>query len=148
MTELQQALALEGVVEWEGKSIRIGPTSVEVMGRWEDWLADETLQRLLRVLGKRPGGEDKAIRAVANQAAEGVFDFYGEASAKRMGELSGLKMLVFFRALQHDETISKAVTDAIVERDWEVMYRQIRKEMAAADALLPNDEAPKTGAAA
>lgn len=138
MTELHQALGLETVVQWEGRSIKIGPVTVEVVARWEDWLATENLERLRRI----GGNDDKALRVVADQAAEGVFDFYGATSAKRMGELSGLKQLTYFMALQHDGGISKATTDAIVEKDFETMLQSIKKDMAATDALLPNDEAP------
>ena len=146
MTELQQALALEGSLEYEGVVYRFGGTTLEVMARWEDWLADETLQRMERLLARKPDGAQQAMRIVADQSAEGVFDFYGATSSRRMRELSGLKKLVFFRIAQNHPDVQKKVVDAIVERDWEVIYREIQKEFAALEALLPNADAPETGA--
>lgn len=145
MTELQQALALEGTVEADGVVYRIGGTTLEVMAGWEDWLASETLDRLLRIHGKRPNGETQAIKTVADQSAEGAFDFFGELSQKRMSTLTGLKMLVYLRIRQNHKDVPKKTIDAVVEKDWEAMFLHLRKEMAAQESLLPNDAAPETG---
>ncbi len=146
MTELQQALALDGTVTADdGTEYRLGGTTAEVMGGWEDFLASETLDRLLRIHGKRPNGEAQAIKAVAEMSEEGAFDFFGESSQKRMQTLSGLKRLVYLRIKQNHPDVPKKTIDAVVEREWETLFREIQKEMAAQDALLPNDEAPETG---
>ena len=142
MTELGQALSLGGTVEHNGKVYPVGPTTTEVIARWEDWLANETLQRVERLLSKKPDGAQQAIRIVADQSAEGVFDFYGEASRKRIGELSGLKMLTYFRVAVKMPAVTKKEIDELVDATWEQLYREQQKEQAALAALLPNDEAP------
>ncbi len=145
MTELQQVLALETSVEFDGKTYRISKVALEVMAAWEDWLFNETLERTIRAMRTKPNGEMLAIKATAEMSAEGIFDFYEEASLVRMSKISGLKRLMLFRLRQNHPDITNAIVEAIVDRDFEQFQLAIKAEMAAQDALLPNDDAP-TGA--
>lgn len=149
MTELQQALALEESIEHEGVVYKLGPISVEVMGAWEDWLAGETLDRMLRLVGRArgPDAENRAIESVAKLSAAGVFDFYEDASQNRMRTLAGQKKMTFFRIKQHHPLVEAKVVNDIVEQQWEKLYLAIRKQLAAQAALDPNADAPaQTGA--
>ena len=101
MTELSgvvsKAYADEGIIEDGGEVFHTGKTTLEVMAEWEDWLANDALERMLRMLRKQPGGEDKAIKAIATMSAEGAFDFYGQTSATKLGTPSGIKQLIYLR---------------------------------------------------
>lgn len=146
MTELRLALGDNGNIEWEGVVYNTGSTSLEVMAQWEDWLAGETLERQIRLLRKTQNGEMKAIKAVAEMSAEGVFDFYGEVSEKRINTPSGLKQLFFLRILQNNDKVTKKTVNAMIDAKLANQLRlQWEKEQAALDAILPNAEAP-TGA--
>ena len=144
MTELFLALNQEGGrIEWKGKVYYTGATTLEVMAEWEDWLASETLERQIRLLRKVHGGEDKAIRAVAQMSAEGVFDFYGETSESRMRKPSGLKQLFFIRIKQNHPDVVKATINEMIDHHLEkALMLEYKKEQASLEALLPNDEAP------
>lgn len=143
MTELRLALGDNGKIEWEGVVYHTGATSLEVMAQWEDWLAGETLERQIRLLRKTQNGENKAIKAVAEMSAEGVFDFYGETSEKRINTPSGLKQLFFLRILQNNDKVTKKTVNAMIDAKLANELRlQWEKEQAALDAILPNAEAP------
>ena len=98
MTELQQALATETTIEWEGVVYRVGGITLEVMAAWEQWLAGETLDKMILLLGKHKDGEEKAIRAVAKLSASGEFDYFGDPSQDRLRTMAGQKKL---RVLEH-----------------------------------------------
>lgn len=143
MTELRLALGDNGTIEYEGVVYQTGTTSVEVMAEWEDWLASESLDRLIRINRNRPNGEMKAIKAIAEASAEGVFDFYGESSEKRINTPSGLKQLFFFRIRQnHPQVLKKTINEMIESKVGAELKLRWEKEQAAVDAILPNGEAP------
>ena len=146
MTELYHALAMSAIVTHEGKQYQIAPITAEVMARWEDFLATETLSRLRRLLAKEPNGLEMAIRTVADQSAAGTFDFDSETSAKRMREVDGIKHLTFFRIQSAHPDVAKTTTDAIVDRSLEDFLVQMRAAQETMERLSPNVEAPSTGA--
>ena len=143
MTELRLALGENGRIEYEGVVYNTGATTLEVMAEWEDWLATETLDRQIRINRNRQNGEMKAIKAVAELSAEGVFDFYGELSEKRISTPSGLKQLFFIRIRQNHPDILKKTINAMIDKNLETALRlQFEKEQAALETILPNDQAP------
>ena len=144
MTELSQALGLEGTVEHGGKTYRLGPITLEVMGAWEDWLAGETLDRLLRFAARSGGSRAEAFDSVAKLSAEGVFDFFGETSQKRLTQLSGQKKITYFRILQHHPDIDSKTVAEIVEAEWDKLFLLVQKDLAAQLALDPNEGSPAT----
>lgn len=153
MTELWLALSENGTIEFRGVVYNTGGTTLEVMADWEDWLAGEALDRLLRVNLRRQreekaiqNGEAKAIKAIADLSAEGVFDFFGETSEKRLKTPSGLQQLFFLRIRQHHPDILKKTINEMVDSKIAAQLKvQWEKEKAAADAILPNAEAPQEG---
>jgi hypothetical protein len=144
MTELQQALATESSIEWEGVSYRLGGITLEVMSKWEQWLATDTLERMLQLLGKHRDGEEKAIRAVAKLSASGEFDYFGDASQDRLRTMAGQKKLAYFRVAQHHATVEPRIVAEFVEKAWAGLYRAVLAELIAMEQSLPNAEAPKT----
>lgn len=147
MTELQQSLATERTFEHEGVTYRIGAVTFEVMAAWEDWLAGETLDRMLKLLGKHRDGEEKAVAAVARLSAAGEFDYFGSASGDRMRTLSGQKKLAYFRVKQHHNSIEPRVIAEIIENDWLALHRAMLADIVAHEAVNPNAQAPAaTGA--
>lgn len=146
MTELQKSLAIETTIEWEGVVYRVGGITLEVMAMWEQWLSQDTLDRMLLLLGKHRDGEEKAIRAVAKLAASGEFDYFGDPSQERLRTMNGQKKLVFFRVKQHHPTIESKIVSDFVEKQWAVLYQAVLAELIAMEQALPNGQAPKTGA--
>lgn len=146
MTELQKSLATETTIEWEGVVYRVGGITLEVVSKWEEWLASDTLERMLRLLGKHRDGEERAIRAVAKLSASGEFDYFGDPSQDRLRTMAGQKKLVFFRVAQHHPTVEAKVVSDFVEKSWADLYRIVLAELIAMEQSLPNAQAPKTGA--
>lgn len=144
MTELQQVLAAETTIEYQGIVYRVGGITAEVIDAWQNWLAGETLDRMLFLLGKHKDGEDKAVHAVAKLSAAGDFDYFGDASQDRLRTMKGQKKLVFFRVKQHHQTIEEAVIAEFVEKQWSELYKAVLADLVAMEATLPNAEAPKT----
>lgn len=146
MTELQQTLATETTIEWEGVVYRVGGITLEVMAAWEQWLSSETLDRMIQLLGKHKDGEEKAIRAVAKLSASGEFEYFSDSSQDRLRTMAGQKKLVYFRVKQHHPTIEAKIVSEFVEKSWAELYRAILAELVAMEQLLPNVPAPTTGA--
>lgn len=146
MTELQKALGTESTIEWEGVVYRVGGITLEVMAKWEEWLASDTLERMLRLLGKHRDGEEKAIQSVAKLSASGEFDYFGEPSQNRLRTMAGQKKLVFFRVAQHHPTVEAKIVSDFVEKSWAELYRIVLAELVAMEQSLPNVQAPTTGA--
>lgn len=144
MTELQQVLATETTIEWQGTVYRVGGITLEVMNAWQNWLASETLDRMLLLLGKHKDGEDKAINAVAKLSAAGEFDYFGDASQNRLRTMAGQKKLVYFRVAQHCPTVEPKIIADFVEKQWGDLYKAVLADLIAMEATLPNAEAPKT----
>ncbi|HWH79615.1 MAG TPA: hypothetical protein VNT76_19685, partial [Candidatus Binatus sp.] len=98
MTDIQEALREESILELEGKTWRVGPTTVEVIRQWEQWMQQETMAIMLRAVG--PLGMEAqrgAFDSVARLAANGDFDFFGEPSLRRMGTVEGKTKLLYWR---------------------------------------------------
>jgi len=146
MSELQQALATETTLEADGVVYRVGGITLEVMSAWEQWLASETLDKMLVLLGKHRDGEERAIQAVANLSASGEFDYFVEPSHNRLRTMAGQKKLVYFRVKQHHPTIEAKVISDFVEKSWAELYRAVLLELVAMEKTLPNVPAPTTGA--
>lgn len=146
MTELQRALATESEIQHDGITYRLGGITLEVMAAWEQWLAGETLDKMLTLLGKHRDGEEKAIRAVAKLSASGEFDYFGDPSQDRLRTMAGQKKLVYFRVKQHHQTIEPKIVSDFVEKAWSELYRAVLTELVAMEQNLPNVPAPKTGA--
>ncbi len=146
MSELSKALGAESTIESDGIVYRVGGITLEVMSKWEDLLAGDTLDRMLKILGKHKDGEDKAIQAVAKLSAAGEFDYFGEASQNRLRTMKGQQDLVFLRVKQHHPTIEKKIIQDFVEKHWAELYRTVLAELIAMEQSLPNAPAPTTGA--
>lgn len=146
MTELQNVLAAESTIEWEGVVYRVGGITLEVILAWEQWLATETLDKMLLMLGKHRDGEEKAIMAVAKLSASGEFDYFGEPSQNRLRTMAGQKKLVYFRVKQHCHTVEEKIVANVVEKSWSELYRAVLAELVAMEKTLPNVPAPATGA--
>lgn len=140
MTEIQQALAMEDEIVEGGVTYRVGGITAEVISRWESELATETYELLLKVSGNQAA----ALETVGRMSVEGVFDFIGESSWKKIGTLEGRKKLMYLRVRQHHKTIDPKVIYNIVENNWAELAKIELKERAA-ESARPNEQAP-TGA--
>jgi len=146
MTELGKALGTETSIESDGVVYRVGGITLEVMAKWEEELAADTLKKMLLILGKHKDGEEKAIQAVAKLLAAGEFDYFGEPSQNLLRTMKGQQRLVYLRVKQHHTTIERKVIEDFVEKSWAELYRTVLAELIAMEQSLPNAPAPTTGA--
>lgn len=136
---------MEETIEYEGQVYKIGPITVEVIAAWEDWLAGIAFDTIARVVSRSrgPNAEGRVIEAVTKLSAAGEFDFFGEASQRRMETLVGQQKMTYFRIKQHHPNVEAKTVSDLVEKQWEKLALAYQKHLAAqAAALDPNAPAP------
>lgn len=144
MTELRLALATEGTLKAaDGTEYRIGQTNVEVIDAWQNWLAEEAYLRTMSSAGKHVGNQ-AVIKAIVEMTTAGAFDFYGDASQKRLLTPKGMKQLIFLKVAQHHPTVEKAIIEKYVDDNIEEFIRRHDLEIEVQKALDPNADAPAT----
>jgi hypothetical protein len=139
MTELQAILDLEAdVVTEDGRTLRMGPTSLEVIAAWESMLAADSYRFTFAACGDASG----ARQAVAAVAALGEFNFDSTTSVLRMNTPEGRKKLACLRIKQnHPDIPDKIIADA-VQYQWEKVASILANEEATLEAHDPNASAP------
>lgn len=141
MTTIQEALGETASLEIGGKTYQVGPTTVEVVRQWEQWMTQETMAKMISA--SSPLGPDimpMAFDAVARLAAKGEFEFFGEASLHRMNTIDGKAKLLFWRMVPNHPDVQEKDVRAMVETEAIKVAMALRERQN-----LPNAEAPSEG---
>lgn len=99
MGEFARALALEETFEWEGATYRLAALDrIEVIGLWEQWLADRAWARLEKRRGRMPDTELSRLREqlLARETA-GDYDFFSVVSGDAIRSWDGRIEIVVIR---------------------------------------------------
>ncbi len=140
MTEIQEALGEVATLEIDGKTWNVGPTTVEVIRQWEQWMQQETMGAMYRsVGGLGPDALQGAFDAVARLAANGDFDFFGESSLRRMNTIEGKTKLLYWRLKPNHPEIDERTVRGWVEKEAVKIGRALMER-----SQVPNSEAPAT----
>lgn len=148
MSFIAQALGMAESIEYKGKTLKIAPLTMEVLGEWEMFLkkrAWDELQKMRKFMS--PDEYHKRADGLVVAMGTGAFEFMGRASSEAQENMltpTGRRLLLIrLQAGNQGETI----TDAMVQEILETMLEEVAVKLGMMDAPDPNSQALQPAAA-
>jgi hypothetical protein len=147
MSFIAQALGLAESIEHKGKTYKISPLTMEVLGEWEMFLkkrAWDELQKMRRLMS--PEEYQKRADGLIVAMGTGAFEFMGRASSEAQENMltpTGRHLLFLRLKLANP---SENVTDQLVQEMLETSLEEVAVKLGMMDAPDPNSQAPRQAA--
>lgn len=144
MSFIAQALGMAESIEHKGKTYKISPLTMEVLGEWEMFLkrrAWDELQKMRRFMA--PEEYQKRADGLIVAMGAGAFEFMGRASAEAQENMltpTG-RHLLFLRLKAGNP--GDEITDKIVQEMLETSLEEVAVKLGMMDAPDPNSQAPQ-----
>ena len=139
---ISQVIAQEMTVTHKGKTYKLAPLSIEIMGAWELFLIDRAYQAIDKIPMPADMKREQVSQLVKAVAAE-EFGYFSETSMTALNNdfKSTARHLILLRLqFNHPEASADLVREIV-----EAKMEEIQAKMAMMDAPDPNFQAPQAG---
>ena len=142
MTMISQVIGQEMTVVHKGKTYKLAPLSIEIMGAWKLFLIDRAYQAIDKIPMPADMKREQVAQLVKAVAAE-EFGYFSETSMMALNndfKSTARHMILLRIKANHSEA-----NDDLIREIVEAKMAEIEAKMAIMDAPDPNSQAPQPG---